>query len=63
MKFIVKKVLPDYKWQWKSIASVVTKILRKKIKIQALEKNKQNSLMLLSNCAICGKKKLTFIKN
>ena len=26
-------------------------------------KSKQNRLMLLSNCAICGKKKPTFIKN
>ena len=26
-------------------------------------KTKQNRLMLLSNCAICGKNKLTFIKN
>ena len=24
---------------------------------------KQNKLMFLSNCAICGKKKSTFIKN
>ena len=24
---------------------------------------KQNRLMLLSNCAICGKKKLIFLKN
>ena len=26
-------------------------------------KNKQNRLMFLSNCAVCGKKKPTFIKN
>ena len=26
-------------------------------------KTKQNRLMLLSNCAVCGKKKSTFIKN
>ena len=26
-------------------------------------KTKQRRLMLLSNCAICGKKKSTFIKN
>ena len=26
-------------------------------------KNKQNRLLLLSNCAICGKTKWTFIKN
>ena len=26
-------------------------------------KTKQNSLTLLSNCAICGKKKMAFIKN
>ena len=29
----------------------------------SVTKNKQNKLMLLLNCAICGKKKLTFIKN
>ena len=31
--------------------------------IQVSKKNKQNRLMVLSNCAVCGKKKLTFIKN
>ena len=31
-------------------------------KIQILQ-TKQNRLMLLSNSAVCGKKKLTFIKN
>ena len=28
-----------------------------------VRKTKQNGLMLLSNCAVCGKKKITFIKN
>ena len=28
-----------------------------------VRKTKQNRLMLLSNCNICGKKKSTFIKN
>ena len=28
-----------------------------------VRKTKQNRLMLLSNSAICGKKKLTFVKN
>ena len=28
----------------------------------SVRKNKQHRLMLLSNCIICGKKKLTFIK-
>ena len=28
-----------------------------------VRKTKQNRLMLLSNCAVCGKKKSTFIKN
>ena len=28
-----------------------------------VRKTKQNRLMLLSNYAVCGKKKLTFIKN
>ena len=29
----------------------------------SVRKTKQNRLMLLSNCAACGKKKSTFIKN
>ena len=29
----------------------------------SVRKSKQNRLMLLSNCAICGKEKSTFIKN
>ena len=29
----------------------------------SVRKIKQNRLMLLSNCAICGKETLTFIKN
>ena len=28
-----------------------------------VRKTKQNRLMLLSNCAVCGKKKSTFIKS
>ena len=32
-------------------------------KNSSASKTKQNRLMLLSNCAICGKKKSTFIKN
>ena len=28
-----------------------------------IRKTKQNRLMLLSNCAVCGKKKSTFIKS
>ena len=39
--------------------SAVTKILQ--IKIQVLEK--QNRLMLLSNCAVCYKRKSILIKN
>ena len=38
--------------QWKRIASVVKNILQTK-----------NRSMLSSTCAICGKKKLTFVKN
>ena len=29
----------------------------------SVRKTKQNRLMLLSNCSVCGKKKLIFIKN
>ena len=29
----------------------------------SIKKAKQNRLMLLSNCAVCGKRKSTFIKN
>ena len=32
-------------------------------KNSTVRKTKQNRLMLLSNCAVCGKKNLTFIKN
>ena len=32
-------------------------------KNSSVKKTKQNSLMLLSNCAVCGKKKSTFTKN
>ena len=32
-------------------------------KNSSVRKTKQNRLMLLSNCAFCGKKKSTFIKN
>ena len=39
--------------------SVITKILKTKIQVLT----KQNRLMLLSNHAVCGKKKSTFIKN
>ena len=28
-----------------------------------VRRTKQNRLMLASNCGVCGKKKLTFIKN
>ena len=28
-----------------------------------VRKTKQNRLMLLSNCTVCGKKKSTFVKN
>ena len=31
--------------------------------ISSVSKTKKNRLMLLSNCAVCGKKKSTFIKN
>ena len=33
MKFIVQKILPDYKEQWESIVSVVRKILQTKIQV------------------------------
>ena len=29
----------------------------------SIRKTKQNRLMLLSNCSVCGKKKSMFIKN
>ena len=29
----------------------------------SVKKTKQNRLMLLPNCTVCGKKKSTFIKN
>ena len=32
-------------------------------KNSSVRRTKQNRLMLVSNCAVCGKKKLSFIKN
>ena len=32
MKFIVKKLFPDYKWQWKPIVTVVKKYCKRKFK-------------------------------
>ena len=32
-------------------------------KNSSVTKTKQNRLMLISNCAVCGKKRSTFIKN
>ena len=32
-------------------------------KNSSVRKTKQNRLMILSNCVVCGKKKSTFIKN
>ena len=32
-------------------------------KNSSVRKTKQNRLMFLSNCAVCGKKKFTVIKN
>ena len=32
-------------------------------KNSSVKKTKQNRLMLVSNCAVCGKKKSRFIKN
>ena len=32
-------------------------------KISSVRRTRQNRLMLVSNCAICGKKKSRFIKN
>ena len=44
--------------QWKRVVSGVRKILRTKIRV-----SEENTLMLLSNCAVCCKKKSRFIKN
>ena len=32
-------------------------------KNSSVKRTKQNKLMLVSNCAVCGKKKSSFIKN
>ena len=48
--------------QWKPIVSVVKDILLTKIQVSEKLKKKKR-LMLFSNCAVCGKKKSTFIKN
>ena len=60
IKFILKKILLDYKQQWKLIASVVTKDAINEN--SSVRKTKQNRLMLLSSCANCGKKIQFLIK-
>ena len=49
------------KKQWKYIGSLVKKYTANKN--SSIRKIKQNRLIILSNCTICGKKKSTFIKN
>ena len=46
----------------KPFVSFVKKILQTN-KNSNIRKTKQNKLILLSNCAICGEKKLKFIEN
>ena len=42
---------------------MLKKIVQTKNENSSVRKSKQERLMLLSNCVVCGKKKLTFIKN
>ena len=49
-----------YKKQWQRIASVVKKTANQN---SSDRKTKQNRLMLLSNCFVCGKEKSMFIEN
>ena len=58
MKFIVKKTCLIIS----NIYCVSCKKNTAKEK-SSFRKNKQNRLMLLSHCVVCGKKKSTFIKN
>ena len=60
MKYIVKKILYQPK-QWKRIGPVVIKIQQRKN--FTVKRTKQNSLMLVSNCTVCSKKKFRFDKN
>ena len=53
IKFIVKKLSADYKWQWKPIRSVVKKYAANENSNG--RKTRQNRLMLLPNCAVYGK--------
>ena len=50
----ITKTMEIYCVSWKKYTANETSSVRK---------TNQNRLMLLSNCAICGKKKSTFIKN
>ena len=54
VEYITKKTMETYCVNFKKY---------KANKISSVRKTKQNRLMLLSNCAICGKKKSPFIKN
>ena len=59
MKLIVKKILPDYKSFWKSIGSVIRKILQ--TKIQVLEK--PTKIDSFYQIVLFVAKKPTFIKD
>ena len=38
-------------------------VVKNIVENSSIRKTKQNRLMLLSNCTVCGKKKSTFVKN
>ena len=60
-KIEIKTSLKNIEWKhWKPIASVKKKTTNE---ISSVRKAKQNRLMFLSNCAVCGRKESTFIKN
>ena len=46
--------------QWKILSSCKKNIVHKNSRSK---RTKQNRLMFVSNCAICGKKKWRFVKN
>ena len=54
MEYVIKKTMETYCVSCKKYTENENSNVRK---------TKQNRLMLLSNCAVCGKKKSTFLKN
>ena len=70
MKYIFKKILPDYKYRCLILLNIktmetycVTCKKNTRNKNSTVKRTKRNRLLLVSNCVVCGKKKSGFIKS